>query len=85
MKNRRAVVGVRKIGTVTVLSQSATAAVMSWCVDDSKFFAKDLKTGKPIINHDNDFYRVRGQLLLDPKLKVWVLVRAFIAEEDVRC
>jgi hypothetical protein len=84
-QKRRGVIGTRKIDSVTVESQTSTAATMTWCVDDSRFFARDLRTGKPIISHEYDHYGVSGRLLRDPKLRIWVLVRAILAGKGVQC
>ncbi|MEN3357223.1 MAG: hypothetical protein V7637_1205 [Mycobacteriales bacterium] len=79
------VIGTRRFDHVEVRELAGSLARVVWCVDDSRFFARDIGTGKALVHHGpGDYYRVHGTLQHDPKNNIWVLVDA-VSEVGVRC
>jgi hypothetical protein len=84
-QRRQTIIGTRRFYQVRVGEMTASLARVTWCVDDSQFFARDMATGKAVVHHGSgDFYRVHGTLQHDPSDNIWVLVEA-ISEVGVRC
>jgi hypothetical protein len=84
-QRRETVVGTRRFYQVNLGEMATAQARVTWCVDDSQFFARAVATGKPVVHHGpGDYYRVRGTLQHDPASKIWVLVDV-VSEVGVRC
>jgi hypothetical protein len=82
---RQTTIGARRYYQVGVLELTAPYARVTWCVDDSRFYARNLATNKAIVHHGpGDYYRITGVLQQDPKSKTWVLIRA-TSEVGVQC
>jgi hypothetical protein len=82
---RQTIIGTRRYYQVRVRDLAGQYGQVSWCVDDSRFFARALTTKKAVVHHGpGDYYRITGILQRDPKLKTWVLIRA-TSEVGVQC
>jgi hypothetical protein len=85
VERRQTIIGTRRFYDVAVGEKTASLARITWCVDDSQFFARSMATGKAVVHHGpGDFYQVHGTLQHDPADNIWVLVEA-VSEEGVRC
>jgi hypothetical protein len=84
-QRRETIVGTRRFYRVALGKVTESLADVTWCVDDSQFFARNVATGKAIVHHGpGDYYRVHGILQHDPKNNLWVLVDV-VSEVGVRC
>jgi hypothetical protein len=85
VKAKQTVIGTRRYYQVSVIELSGSYSRLKWCVDDSRFFARNAVTKKAIVHHGpGDYYRITGILQRDPKLDTWVLIRA-TSEVGVQC
>jgi hypothetical protein len=83
-QQRQTVIGTRRFYRVTAQLGKSLGRV-TWCVDDSQFFARNVATGKAVVHHGpGDYYRVQGTLQHDPRANIWVLTEV-ISEVGVRC
>jgi hypothetical protein len=84
-QHRQTIIGTRRFYQVDVKELAGSLAGVTWCVDDSQFFARDVATGKPVVHHGpGDYYRVHGTLQHEPTSNTWMLVEA-VSEVGVRC
>lgn len=84
-QRRQTIIGTRRFYRVEVRELAGPLARVVWCVDDSQFFARDVRTGRAVVHHGpGDYYRVHGTLQHDPKTNIWVLIDV-ISEVGVQC